>query len=455
MSTIGIIFLIQSICFLLFVLFASISYRPHRSFSDYLHNLFEIEFEKFSVKEIGTALINIIIFYIIAPFLILYITYNLLASLFMKENHPSNSTTIADEPARKPNIIHDFVADREYPLFPMQYLYFNDDSISFQPNRKELIYIDSNPNSDISQFIAQHIDDFTEYVATETGCSFIHLSNAISKLNNFDSYHYFNPQSEEANFTPNDIAKSHSWDLISQCFLNPEIITRGFIFFPSDSYNGGESRFAYMPVPSRDTRPVEHILPGMCRYIKDTHPLYSLEKFNADAYFNFDTEKMMSEIIDRVKALRQRGVTEAIIASLFKQEISLSRLHITADFKIILPDYNNMEIHLTPLPKAVFSLFLRHPDGILFKDLPDYYDELLNIYSQLTGRKCDKEIKKSIKDVTDPTKNSINEKCARIKEAFVSQFHDEVAKHYFVTGQRGEPKKIILPRELVDWTFNL
>ena len=454
MSTIGLIFLIQSICFLLFVLFASIAYRPHSSFSNYLHNLFEIEIERYSFKEVCAALISIVIFYVIAPFLILYILYNLLASLFMKNNQPTNVTT-TEEPVKGPNIIRDFVADREYPLFPMQYLYFNDESISFHPNRNELIYIDTDPNSDISQFIVQHIDDFAEYVASETGCSFIHLDYAISRLNNFDSYQYFNPQSKEANFTPNDIAKSHSWDLISKCFLNAEIITRGFIFYSSDSYDDKGGRFAYMPIPSRDIRPVEHILPGMCRYIQDTHPYYSLEKFNADSYFNFDTERMMNEIIDRVKSLRQRGVTEAIIASLFKQEISLSRLHITADFKIILPDYNNMEIHLTPLPKAVFFLFLRHPEGILFKDLPDYYDELLDIYTQLTGRKSDKEIRQSIKDVTDPTKNSINEKCARIKEAFVSQFHDDVAKHYFVTGQRGEPKKITLPRDLVDWTFNL
>jgi hypothetical protein len=114
-----------------------------------------------------------------------------------------------------------------------------------------------------------------------------------------------------------------------------------------------------------------------------------------------------------------------------------------------------MEIHLTPLPKAVYFLFLRHPEGILFKNLPDYYDELLDIYTQLTGRKCDKDITQSIKDVTDPTKNSINEKCARIKEAFVTKFHDDIAQNYFITGKRGEPKTITLPRDLVDWTFNL
>ena len=455
MSTIGTIFLIQSISFLIFVIFASIAYRPHSSFLNYLRNLFEVEIDKYSFKEIGSAIISIAIVYIISPFLILYISYNFLASLFMKNNNTTDTSTSPNEPARKPNIIRDFVANREYPRYPMQYLYFNDESISFNPNRNELIYIDTDPNSEISQFIVQHIDDFTHYVASETGCRFIHLSNAIKQLNNFDTFHYLNPQCNEDNFESSPLEQSYAWELISKCFLNSDIVTRGFIFFPSDSYNGGESRFAYMPIPSRDTRPVEHILPGMCRYIKDTHPYYSLEKFSADAYFNYDTEKMMSEIVDRVKALRQRGVTESIIASLFKQEISLSRLLITADFKIILPDYNNMEIHLTPLPKAVFFLFLRHPEGILFKNLPDYYDELLDIYTQLTGRKSDKEIKQSIKDVTDPTKNSINEKCARIKEAFVSQFHDEVAKHYFVTGQRGEPKTITLPRDLVDWTFNL
>lgn len=355
-----------------------------------------------------------------------------------------------------PNIIRDFVPEREYPLFPMQYLRFNLETIPFTPTREEIIYIDSDPNSEVSQFISQHINDFKEFVKEKTGCRFIHLSDTINQLNGSNTFHYLYPHREESDFTQNPIEQSHAWELISKCFINSDIITRGFIFYPC-SFCGeeGEDRFAYMPIPSRDVRPVEHIIPGMCRYVVSTHPYYSLEKFNADAYFNHDTERMMSEIVERVKELRQRGITEAIISSLFKREISLSRLHITADFKIILPDYNNIEIHLTPLPKAVFFLFLRHPEGILFKNLPDYRDELLDIYSQLTGRKCDREIKQSIKDVTDPTKNSINEKCARIKEAFVSQFHDDVAKHYFVTGNRGEPKKITLPRDLVDWTFNL
>lgn len=57
----------------------------------------------------------------------------------------------------------------------------------------------------------------------------------------------------------------------------------------------------------------------------------------------------------------------------------------------------------------------------------------------------------SIEDVTNPLLNSINEKCARIRGAFVGQFDDDMARHYYIDGLRGEPKKIALPRNQVAW----
>lgn len=47
--------------------------------------------------------------------------------------------------------------------------------------------------------------------------------------------------------------------------------------------------------------------------------------------------------------------------------------------------------------------------------------------------------------------NSINEKCARIRAAFIKEFDHHLAKYYVVTGERGEAKKITLPRDLVIW----
>ena len=103
------------------------------------------------------------------------------------------------------------------------------------------------------------------------------------------------------------------------------------------------------------------------------------------------------------------------------------------------------------LSKAIYMLYLRHPEGILFSYLPDYRDELHHLYGMISGRDNREEIKRSIDDVTDPTRNSINEKCSRIKQAFLREFDDSIARNYYITGERGEAKKILLSRDLVTW----
>ena len=57
----------------------------------------------------------------------------------------------------------------------------------------------------------------------------------------------------------------------------------------------------------------------------------------------------------------------------------------------------------------------------------------------------------SIQAVTNPMSNSINEKCAQIREAFIKHFDDRLARHYYISGKRGEPKRIALPPSLVVW----
>ena len=88
----------------------------------------------------------------------------------------------------------------------------------------------------------------------------------------------------------------------------------------------------------------------------------------------------------------------------------------------------------------------------MFSYLPDFRNELMEIYKSIKGPFFNYETAlRSIEDVTDPLSNSINEKCSRIREAFVSQFDDSLARYYYVDGKRGEPKKIALPRTLVKW----
>ena len=181
------------------------------------------------------------------------------------------------------------------------------------------------------------------------------------------------------------------------------------------------------------------------------------EPLTADEEFDTESKILMKEIEERINILKQKGISAYILNKLILGENEkMSRLQITKDCRLFLPDYNNIEIRMTPLPKAVFLLFLKHPEGIMFSYLPDYREELLEIYKELKGPFYNEtEAKRSIWDVTDPLSNSINEKCSRIREAFVSQFDEDLARYYYVDGKRGEPKKIILSRDLVIWNNNI
>lgn len=176
----------------------------------------------------------------------------------------------------------------------------------------------------------------------------------------------------------------------------------------------------------------------------------------ADDTFDEESKQLFDEIKERVERLKQKGIGAYILKQYLEEEdVQLSRLLITKDYRILLPDYQNKEIEMKPLPKAVFLLFLRHPEGITFKCLPDYQAELMDIYKRIKGIKgylIDSQIvQKSVLDVTNPFSNSINEKCARVRNAFISEFDEHIAKHYYIDGKRGEAKRITLPREMVTW----
>lgn len=133
-----------------------------------------------------------------------------------------------------------------------------------------------------------------------------------------------------------------------------------------------------------------------------------------------------------------------------KHQVKFSRLTIKKDGTIMLSDYNK-EVRMEPMTKAVFLLYLKHPEGIAFKELPDYRKELAELYVKIKPLGLNDRVIKSIEDVTNPLLNSINEKCSRIKAAFVAEVDASLADQYYVTGKSGEQKKITLPRKLIIW----
>jgi uncharacterized protein (DUF1810 family) len=133
-----------------------------------------------------------------------------------------------------------------------------------------------------------------------------------------------------------------------------------------------------------------------------------------------------------------------------KNQIKLSKLTITKDYSIMLSDYNK-EVKLEPIVKAVYLLFLNHPEGIAFKYLPDHRKELADIYQKIKPFGLNDRAIRSIEDVTNPLLNSINEKCSRIRAAFLPLVDASLLDQYIIIGKSGEEKKISLSRDLVVW----
>ena len=142
----------------------------------------------------------------------------------------------------------------------------------------------------------------------------------------------------------------------------------------------------------------------------------------------------------------------------------LSRLVITEDYRFILTDYNK-EVELQPVHKAVYLLFLAHPEGIEFKRLAEYREELTRYY-MATAKMMDKEkIIESVDHLINPLDNAINEKCSRIKKVFLELMDEYTASYYFISSHTQKHiagssriwyerlKVITLPRELVKCSF--
>ena len=173
-------------------------------------------------------------------------------------------------------------------------------------------------------------------------------------------------------------------------------------------------------------------------------------KEQTDEQKQFYCSILMEEVKKRVQMLKDYGLSEADIVSSLRNNKPLVPMIVSRNYKLFLGD-ERKEIHMEPLVKSVYLLFLKHPEGINFKDLPDYRMELADIYNKVRPWGLTDRALRSIEDVTNPLLNSINEKCARIRKVFTTILDSSMAEHYYIKGTRGKAKCIDLPREMVVW----
>ena len=187
-------------------------------------------------------------------------------------------------------------------------------------------------------------------------------------------------------------------------------------------------------------------------------------------YLTLTHEEMADELGRLARSLQDAGRTDLLLQALGVGTIETLRLEaakggllplrITRDYRFFV---GNQEVELQPVHKAVYLLFLAHPEGIAFKRLADHRAELTALYMQ-TARSLDKErIIETVDHLVDPLDNAINEKCSRIKNAFLSMMDEYTASYYIISSHSHRHvagstrlwfqrlKVITLPRRLVVW----
>lgn len=126
-------------------------------------------------------------------------------------------------------------------------------------------------------------------------------------------------------------------------------------------------------------------------------------------------------------------------------------LYINKDYRIFLGSPLGHEIVMRPMAKAVFLLFLKHPEGIDLKRIGTYEEELSGIYRHVSRSDDPELIKRCIRRIVDAGSREVNVAAARSARALAEYISSENLPQYAITGAYGGTKAIRLDRRLVEW----
>ena len=117
--------------------------------------------------------------------------------------------------------------------------------------------------------------------------------------------------------------------------------------------------------------------------------------------------------------------------------------------KIFLTDLGGLELRLNPKEKALYLLFLNHPDGLYLTDLQDYKADLIKLYGNFCTQSDPHLLNRTIEVLVNPLENDVNVILSRINRKIKEAVGEPLLHFYSIKGERGEKKSIKLNRELL------
>ena len=149
---------------------------------------------------------------------------------------------------------------------------------------------------------------------------------------------------------------------------------------------------------------------------------------------------LMEKVKSRLRDLEKNSTAAAPV-----------NLFIDKRFAIRMDDKKGPVMPLRPLVKALFILFLRHPEGILLKERDNYRQELEEIYTTISPNTAQEEVKARIGRRVNLQDNSFSEKASVLNASLEELMPTGSADAYKIQGYNGYPRKISVSPLLIHW----
>lgn len=143
---------------------------------------------------------------------------------------------------------------------------------------------------------------------------------------------------------------------------------------------------------------------------------------------------------------------------MFRDRSKYLKLYSRLEFRamlhnIFLTDLGDYHVRLNPKERALYVLFMNHPEGIARRDLIYFKGELKTYYEFFYRRPDPSEIDPNIERMVHPRSNNFMEILSRIRGKFKQAVGEEQYKTYSIESVDGV-FKIQLDRELVSFNHN-
>lgn len=334
--------------------------------------------------------------------------------------------------------------------------------LPFEQEQDQIIYVESQYDEIVNRYIQDNYNQILK-LFSEKGYKFCYIPALVKELSKSSTLQFYAPELEN-DFVPNkDI---HS-DLLLDWMVNPEKrdkIKPSLLYYHPKAFNHEYEDMicqfrgiTLTPDTGYDkTNDLSVILDQILRSLNyyDSHDsgIRFMKGEDEDEDIDPESLSILMQAREKIEMVEQRGYSRAVINRLINRKPKLSRILITKDYRILLPDYKNKEIILDDLPKALFLLYLKYSEGIAFASLKNYKEELTKIYAYIKGKSDAVEVNETrINNLIKPKSTTINPNRTRVNTAFMEAFDSHLSDYYIIQGEKKMPYKIMIDRNLVEW----